>query len=290
MQALSLRDKYRKGFNLFMLINLCFLSVLAVAPFLFIVYYVLQQGVSAVNWDFFTQLPSAPGEEGGGMANAILGSLVVVGLASLLGLPWGMGMGIYLSEYKHTKTAVILRFIIDLLMSAPSIVVGIFIYGVLVVRYGFSAYAGAMALMIIILPVLTRGTEEILKMIPVHIREAGLALGLPRYKVILRVLVPGAGAMLITVVILSIARVAGETAPLLFTSLGNQYHITSLSEPTATLPVQIYELSKSGFKEMEQQAWAGAMVLVLFVFLINLFVRVFLYFCRRPATIRSQSP
>ena len=263
------------------------MSVLAVAPFLFIVYYVLLQGISAVNWDFFTQLPSAPGEEGGGMANAILGSLIVVGLASVLGLPWGIGMGIYLSEYKHTKTAVILRFITDLLMSAPSIVVGIFIYGVLVVRYGFSAYAGALALMIIILPVLARGTEEILKMIPGHIREAGLALGLPRYKVILRVLVPGASAMLITVVILAIARVAGETAPLLFTSLGNQYHITSLSEPTATLPVQIYELSKSGFKEMEQQAWAGAMVLVLFVFLINLFTRVFLYLCRRQTiTIR----
>ena len=278
MNTYSLRDKYRKAFNAFMIMALCLLSTLAVAPFLFIMCYVLEQGVSAVNWSFFTQLPKPPMESGGGMSNALVGSLIVVGMASLFGLPWGLSLGIYLSEYRHTKTADILRFITDLLMSAPSIVVGIFIYGVVVAKHGFSAYAGAMALMIIILPLLARGTEEVLKMIPNHIREAGLALGLPRWKVILRILLPGAGAMIVTVVILAVARIAGETAPLLFTSLGNQYHITSLTEPIATLPVQIYELSKSGFKEMEQQAWAGAMILVLFVFLINLFVRMFFYF------------
>ena len=278
MQTYSLRDQYRKVFNLFMMMVLFFLSILAIAPFLFIMYYVLEQGLSAVNWEFFTQLPKPPTEQGGGMSNALLGSLIVVGMASVFGLPWGISLGVYLSEYKHTKTADILRFITDLLMSAPSIVIGIFIYGVVVAKHGFSAYAGAMALMIIILPLLARGTEEVLKMIPNHIREAGLALGLPRWKVILRVLLPGVGAMIITVVILAIGRIAGETAPLLFTSLGNQYHISSLTEPIATLPVQIYELSKSGFKTMEQQAWAGAMILVLFVFLINLFVRLFFYF------------
>ena len=266
-----------------MMTALCLLTALSVAPFLFIMYYVLEQGLSALNIDFFTRLPKPPGESGGGMSNALVGSLIVVGMASLLGLPWGLGLGVYLSEYKHTKTAHILRFITDLLMSAPSIVVGIFIYGVVVAKYGFSAYAGAMALMIIILPLLARGTEEVLKMIPNHIREAGLALGLPRWKVILRILLPGAGAMLVTVVILAVARIAGETAPLLFTSLGNQYHIDSLSAPIATVPVQIYELSKSGFKELEQQAWAGAMILVLFVFLINLLVRVFFYLFSQKA-------
>ena len=285
MPIYSLRDKYRRVLNSFMMLILVLLSALSVAPFLFIMYYVLEQGLLAISGNFFTQLPKPPGEGGGGMSNALLGSLIVVGMASLFGLPWGISLGVYLSEYKQTKTADILRFIMDLLMSAPSIVVGIFIYGVVVAKHGFSAYAGAMALMIIILPLLARGTEEVLNMIPSHIREAGLALGLPRWKVILRVLLPMAGAMIVTVVILAVARIAGETAPLLFTSLGNQYHITSLKEPIATLPVQIYELAKSGFEEMEQQAWAGAMILVLFVFLINLFVRMFFYFFSRRSPI-----
>ena len=284
IQTYSLRDRWRKWFNAFMMGCLFLLSLIAAVPFLFIVYYVLQKGLSAVNWEFFTQLPAPPGEKGGGMANALVGSAVVVGMASLVGVPWGVGMGIYLSEYKHTRTAMVLRFVTDLLISAPSIVVGIFIYGVVVSRYGFSAYAGASALLLIMLPVIARGTEEILKMIPGHIREAGLALGVPRWKVILRIIVPGALSMLITVIMLAVARVAGETAPLLFTALGNQYHIKSLSEPIDTLPVQIYELSKSGFEQMEQKAWAGAMVLVLFVFFINFFTRVSLFFCKRETS------
>lgn len=281
MQSLSLRDRWRKWFNFVMISFLFLLSVMAAIPFLFIVYYVLEKGISSIGWDFFTQLPKPPGEKGGGMSNALIGSAIVVGMASLVGIPWGMGVGVYLSEYKYTKTARILRLVIDLLISAPSIVVGIFIYGVVVVRYGFSAYAGSAALLLIMLPVVARGTEEILKMVPNHIREAGLALGVPRWKVILRILIPGVLSMLVTVVILSIARIAGETAPLLFTSLGNQYHIRNLNEPIATLPVQIYEFSKSGFEEMEQHAWIGAMVLVLFVFLINLFTRVSLFLYKR---------
>ena len=281
MQSLSLRDRWRKWFNFVMISFLFLLSVIAAVPFLFIVYYVLEKGISAIGWDFFTQLPKPPGEKGGGMSNALVGSAIVVGMASLVGIPWGMGVGVYLSEYKYTKTARILRLVIDLLISAPSIVVGIFIYGVVVVRYGFSAYAGSAALLLIMLPVVARGTEEILKMVPNHIREAGLALGVPRWKVILHILIPGVLSMLVTVIILSIARIAGETAPLLFTSLGNQYHIRNLNEPIATLPVQIYEFSKSGFEEMEQHAWIGAMVLVLFVFLINLFTRVSLFFYKR---------
>ena len=277
----SFKDRWRKWHNCFMLGCLFLLSVIAAIPFLFIVYYVLAKGISAVNWDFFTQLPKPPGEEGGGMSNALIGSLVVVGMASLVGIPWGMGMGVYLSEYKATRTAKILRFVIDLLISAPSIVVGIFIYGFIVVRYGFSSYAGSAALLLIMLPVVTKGTEEILKMVPNHIREAGLALGIPRWKVIVRIIIPSVLSMCVTVIMLAIARIAGETAPLLFTALGNQYHIRNLNEPIATLPVQIYEFSKSGFEQMEKQAWAGAMVLVLFVFFINFFTRVFLFFYKK---------
>ena len=277
----SFKDRWRKWCNYFMLGCLFLLSVIAAIPFLFIVYYVLAKGISAVNWDFFTQLPKPPGEEGGGMANALIGSLVVVGMASLVGIPWGMGMGVYLSEYKATRTARILRFVIDLLISAPSIVVGIFIYGFIVVRYGFSSYAGSAALLLIMLPVVAKGTEEILKMVPNHIREAGLALGIPRWKVIVRIIIPSVLSMCVTVIMLAIARIAGETAPLLFTALGNQYHIRNLNEPIATLPVQIYEFSKSGFEQMEKQAWAGAMVLVLFVFFINFFTRTFLFFYKK---------
>lgn len=281
IQSLSLRDKWRKWFNFIMMGFLFFLSVMAAIPFFFIFYYVLEKGISAIDWNFFTQLPKPPGEKGGGMSNALIGSAVVVGMASLVGIPWGMGVGVYLSEYKYTKTASVLRLVIDLLISAPSIVVGIFIYGVVVIKYGFSAYAGSAALLLIMLPVVARGTEEILKIIPNHIREAGLALGIPRWKVILHILIPGVLSMLVTIIILAIARIAGETAPLLFTSLGNQYHIRNLNEPIATLPVQIYEFSKSGFEEMEKHAWVGAMVLVLFIFLINFFTRVSLFFYKK---------
>ena len=281
IMSFSLRDRWRKWFNFLMIGHLFFLSLLAAIPFLFIVYYVLEKGVSAINWDFLTQLPTSPGEKGGGMSNALIGSAIVVGMASFIGVPYGIGIGVYLSEYKHTKTSKVLRFVIDLLISAPSIVVGIFIYVVIVTRYGFSAYAGSAALMLIMLPVIARGTEEILKMIPNHIREAGLALGIPRWKVILYILIPGVASMLVTILMLSIARIAGETAPLLFTSLGNQYHIRNLNEPIATLPVQIYEFSKSGFEQMENQAWAGAMVLVLFIFFINFFTRISLFFYKK---------
>ncbi len=273
-----IRYQWRKLVNHTMIGTLFLLSLAAGATFFFIVYYVTKQGLGAINLNFFTELPKPAGESGGGMANALIGSSLIVGLASLVGIPWGIAMGIYLTEYRDTYTAKVLRFTANLLMSAPSIVIGIFIYGLVVKRYGFSSYAGSMALLLIMLPVVTRGTEEILKMIPHHIREAGLALGVPRWKTILYILIPGSFSMLLTIIMLAIARIAGETAPLLFTSLGNQFHINSLNEPTASLPVQIYEFSKSGIEQMEQQAWAGAMVLVLFIFFINLLTRVSLFF------------
>lgn len=186
-----------------------------------------------------------------------------------------------MSEYSHKKINTVLRFIIDLLTSVPSIVVGIFVYHLIVIHFGFSAYAGSVALAIIMLSIVAKSTEELFKLIPTHIREAGLALGLPRWKVIIRILFPGIISMIISGVILGIARIAGETAPLLFTSLGNQFYSQSLNEPISTLPVQIYEFSKSGFTDLENLAWTGAFVLILFIVLLNFIFRYTLYVLKK---------
>ncbi len=254
--------------------SLAFLSLMGSLPFLFICIYVVLRGFHSLNWDFFTQIPAGPGELGGGVANAIVGSCYLTLLGCGIGIPWGMSVGVYLSEYSRGKTACILRFVVDLLASVPSIVIGIFIYGLIVLRFGFSAYAGGVALSIILIPIVARSTEEMLKLVPGHIREAGLALGIPRWKVVLRIVIPGAKMGIITGVMLGIARIAGETAPLLFTSFGNQFHSRSLNQATASLPVQIYTFAKSGFESWENQAWAGSLVLVLFVIIINFVARM----------------
>ena len=273
--TLTQRDLYRKYKSHFMIGVLFILSILALIPFLLISYFIIVRGLEGLSLSFFTEIPKPPGEIGGGMGNALLGSMVIVSLASLIGIPWGVGAGILMSEYPyHSRT---LKLVIDLFTSIPSIVIGIFVYHLIVVRYGFSAYAGALALSLIMLPIVAKSTEENLKLIPHHIREAGLALGLPRWKMIIRILIPGSYSMIITGVILAIARISGETAPLLFTSLGNQFFAQSLNEPTSTLPVQIYEFAKSGFHDLEKLAWTGAFVLIAFVFLVNLVVRSFLF-------------
>lgn len=258
-----------------MLVNVCILAVLAALPFFFIVWYVFMRGGSALNWELLTELPGSPGKPRAmGIANGILGSSLMVALAGLAGTPWGIGLGICLNEYRHSLLSKALRFIVDLSISTPSIVIGIFAYSLLVIPFGFSAYAGAFALMVIFIPTVARTTEEILALTPNHIREAALALGLARWKMILRVLLPGICTLLITGVILATARIAGETAPLLFTALGNNFYSKSLSEPTAALPVQIYNFAISGFPDLETMAWGGALILISFVFLINLSIRV----------------
>ena len=264
----------RKTQSQLMLINLCILGFIAVLPFFFIVWYVLIRGGSALNLELLTELPGGPGKKGAmGIANGILGSAVMVGLASLVGTPWGIFLGICLNEYRHSFISKVLRFIVNLSISTPSIIIGIFVYSFMVVPFGFSAYAGAVALMIIFVPIVARSTEEILALIPNHIREAALALGLARWKMILQILLPGVCTLLITGVILAVARIAGETAPLLFTAFGNNFFAKSLSEPIASLPVQIYEFAKSGFPSMEAMAWGGALILITFVFLINFSIR-----------------
>jgi phosphate transport system permease protein len=237
---------------------------------LFIVFaYVLMKGFPALNWDFFTKLPAPVGEQGGGMANSLLGTALLVCMASLVGIPWGIdGSG---------KFATAVRFAVDMLSSVPSIVVGLFIYTLVVAPMGhFSAHAGSLALALLMVPVVARSTEEILRMVPVHIREAGLALGLPRWKVTTRIVLRGMVTGLTTGVILAIARVAGETAPLLFTALNNRFWSTGLSQPISSLPVQIFTYATSPYEDWHRQAWAGALVLVMFVFAINLTTRLVL--------------
>ena len=268
---------FRKLYSHIMLFVILTLSVTAALPFFFIAWFVFEKGFQALDWDFFTKLPPAPGTGGGGLANAILGSLTMVGLAGLVGVPWGGLLGVCLSEYRFHPVSKLLRFVVDLSISAPSIVIGIFVYCLIVAFFDFSAYAGAFALLLIMVPVVAKTTEEILKMVPHHIREAGLALGLPRWKVIVRILIPGTLSMLLSGVILALARIAGETAPLLFTALGNQFFARSLSEPTASLPVQIYRFAVSGFPDLEAMAWGGALVLIAFVFLINLTARLSIF-------------
>lgn len=280
---ISKMDRRRKFKSRLMICILMFAALLAAIPFIFITSYVCYRGFTAINLDFFTQLPAGPGQEGGGVGNALVGSLIMVLLATFLAVPWGIICGLYLSEYSHTKLATYLSFTIDLMTSVPSIVVGIFVYVIVVLSMGnFSGFAGACSLFVIMIPIIVRSTEEILKLVPVHLREAGLALGLPRWKVILRIVLPGVRSSLISGVMLSVARASGETAPLLFTSLANQYWSFKLSEPMAALPVQIYNFAISGFENLERQAWAGSLVLVLFVVATNLVTR--LLFARKRTT------
>lgn len=276
-KALSFNDRRRKIESYVWMGVLTLLSLCAIAPLFFIFSYAIFKGAAGLSLEFFTELPKAMGEEGGGMSNAIVGSAILLAMASLIGIPWGIAAGIYLSEYKGGFTTRFLRFTTDLLTSVPSIIIGLFAYALIVVPFhGYSAYAGSVALAIIIIPIVARTTEEILKLLPVHIREAGLALGLPRWKVILRIVLPASLSGVMTGLMLAIARVAGETAPLLFTSFSNNFGFRGLGQPTASLPVQIFNFATSHDDVWRQKAWTGALVLVLFVFVLNLSTRLVL--------------
>ncbi|PIK16296.1 phosphate ABC transporter permease PstA [Halobacteriovorax sp. JY17] len=266
---------WRKFKNIFFHSMLYISSLIVLLPLFLIISYVFKMGASSLNLDFFTALPKPVGEVGGGMRHAILGTLYLVAIGSLISIPTGLLCGIYLSEFGKGKTAALLRFSIDMLTGVPSIIIGIFSYILIVVPFkSFSAIAGGVALSIIILPIVCRSTEEILKLIPNHIREAGLALGLPRWRVILNIVVRGNLSSLITGVMLAISRAAGETAPLLFTAFGNMYLSYRIDEPMASLPVQIYQYAISPFDDWRRQAWAGAFVLIILVLGINLIARL----------------
>lgn len=249
-------------------------AVVATLPLLFILVYLLQKGASSLSLGFFTHLPTPVGVAGGGVANAIVGTLVVVGIASAFGVPIGIGAGIYLAEKKGAPLAVGVRFLADVLNGLPSIVMGIFAWELVVVPMGhFSALAGALALGAMMIPTITRTTEEMVQIVPSSLREAALALGYTRWRTSLRIVLPTALAGILTGILVALARIAGETAPLLFTAFGNNFWSVSLNEPIAALPLQIFNYAISPYDEWHAQAWGGALVLIALVLIISLVSR-----------------
>jgi phosphate transport system permease protein len=249
--------------------------LVALVPLAAVLGYLTYKGLGGISWAFFTQLPKPVGETGGGMANALTGSAILVGLACLIGLPVGLLGGIYLAEFGDNTFGKGVRFCTDVMAGVPSIAVGIFVYGLMVLRMRrFSALAGAVTLAILMLPIVMRTTEELLRLVPVTLREAGLALGLPKWRVILGVVLRTGASGIATGIMLAIARVAGETAPLLFTAFGSRFISLKLDQPMGSLPVQIYTYAVSPYEDWHRQAWAAALVLVLLVLALNLLARV----------------
>lgn len=249
-------------------------TILVLLPLAIIFYHIIKMGISSINLGFFTNIPQPPGEPGGGMANGIAGSAVMIGIASLVGLPIGVFGAVYLTEYGTGKLATAIRFCADVLSGIPSIITGMVAYSLLVVPMkGFSAMAGSFALSLIMVPIVLRTTEEQLKMVPATLREASLALGVPLWRTSIKVTLRSALTGVITGVLLAIARVAGETAPLLFTALGNQFWSKKLTEPMAALPLQIFNFAISPYEDWHRLAWAGALVLVVLMFGLSLTAR-----------------
>jgi phosphate transport system permease protein len=267
-------------------VGFCGLSVLvALVPLAFILFYVINEGVSSLNVDFFTKMPKPVGETGGGMANAIVGTLIVTGLGSLFAVPIGILSGVYMSEYAGTRFASLVRFAADTLNGVPSIVVGVFVYGIAVLPFKqFSALAGGLALGVMMIPIIARTTEELLLLVPGTMREGALALGATRSRAVFSVVLPAALPGIITGVVLALARIAGETAPLLFTAFSNRFFTTQLTQPIATLTVMVFTYAISPYRDWHRQAWAGALVLVTIVLVCSLLAR---YATRRLESIQS---
>jgi len=250
-------------------------AALAILPLILIIIHLLRLGGSAVNWAFFTQMPRPPGEHGGGMANAIVGTLILLGISSAVGLPVGIGAGLYLAEKRVTPLATTVRFLADVLNGLPSIVMGIFAWELLVKPVNhFSALAGGAALGAMMIPMVTRTTEEMVRLVPISLREAALALGYSRWRTSLSIVLRTALGGIVTGALVAMARIAGETAPLLFTALGNSFWSTSLKAPIAALPLQIFTYAITPYDDWVAQAWAGALVLVAIVFVISLAARI----------------
>ena len=249
-------------------------AILATLPLIFILALLIKQGASSLNWAFFTEMPKPVGESGGGMANAMAGTMMLIVIASAIGLPVGIGAGLYLAEHRNGRLAWLVRFLSDVLNGLPSIVVGIFAWQFLVrpVKH-FSALSGGIALAVMMIPLVTRATEEMIRLVPDSLREAALALGYPRWRtsltIVLRTALPG----IVTGALVAVARIAGETAPLLFTAFGNQFWSTSLAQPISALPLQIFTYAISPYEEWHSLAWAGALVLLALVLVISLVAR-----------------
>jgi phosphate transport system permease protein len=265
---------YRKFVNKVMLTLTAVCTFLTVSTLFIILGYLVFNGATSIDWAFLTQLPKPTGEVGGGMANAIVGSALMVGIASLIGLPIGFIGGIYLSEFSGKGYGFIVRYVTDLLNGVPSIVIGIFAWTVVVVpMHTFSALAGGFALSLMLIPVVMRSTEQFLLGVPRALREAALALGAPKWKVIATVAVPAAMRGILTGMILGVARIAGESAPLLFTALNNEFWPSGINQPTAALPVMIYKHAMAPFDDWHRQAWAAGLVLLTMVLVTNITAR-----------------
>jgi len=249
--------------------------VLVLAPLVAIFGYLVYRGIGSLNWDFFTKAPKPVGELGGGMGNAIVGSIQILSIASLVGVPAGVGAGVYLAEYGRNRLGDVIRFTADVLNGVPSIIIGIVAYSIVVLRQKhFSALAGGAALAIMMIPTICRTTEEMLLLVPQTIREAAYGLGVSQWRTTLSVTLRSASAGIITGIMLAFARVAGETAPLLFTAFGNQFWNFNMNQPTAALPLQIYVYALSPYDEWHRLAWAGALVLVILIVIAVSMVRI----------------
>jgi phosphate transport system permease protein len=247
---------------------------IAIVLLVLILGYTLLHGISFINLNFLTQAAKPVGETGGGMRNEIIGTLILIGLGSIIALPVGLMTGIFLSEFSAPRIASIVRFVADILAGVPSIVVGVFAYAI-VVRplHTYSAISAGVALAIIMIPVVARTAEEAMRLVPNSMREAALALGITRWRSVVGVVIPGAITGIVTGIMLAVARIAGETAPLIFTALGNAFGFDGLDKPIAALPLQIYRYALSAYPDQQQQAWAGAFLLVMLILIISIFVR-----------------
>ena len=274
---MSARLRWRKFVSNFMLSLTGVCAFMSVAALFFILGYLVFNGGTSINWAFFTQLPKPVGEVGGGMANAIIGSAKLLLAASLFGVPIGFLGGVYLAEFSGAKVASVVRYAADLLNGVPSIVIGIFAYAMVVRPFGhFSTLAGSFALGLMMIPITLRNTEEFLNAVPRMLREGAMALGASKWKTIATVIVPAAYRGILTAILLALARVAGETAPLLFTALGNRYWSPGWEQPTASLPVVIYNYAQSPYEDWHRQAWAAGLVLLGFILIINILARTIL--------------
>lgn len=268
------RSARRRATNVTMLALTGLAAILTVIPLLLIFFYLMRAGITALNLDFFTRVPAPVGESGGGIGNGIVGTVILVLLAGLLGLPVAIGAGIYLAEAGTSRLGTLVRFTADVMNGIPSIVVGIFVWAWVVVSMGhFSALAGAVALAIMLLPMVTRTTEEMIRLVPKELREGALALGFTRWRTTLGVVLPAARSGILTGVLVSLARIAGETAPLLFTAFGNPFWEWRPDRPISALPLQIFQYAISPYEEWHRQAWAASLVLIGLVLVVSLSAR-----------------
>jgi phosphate transport system permease protein len=262
--------------NVFMTMLMMGATLAVLTPLGIIFLHILKMGASSISLDFFTQIPKPTGETGGGMANGLAGSAIMIAMSSIIGLPVGVMGAVYLTEFGNNRFATAIRFSADVLAGVPSIITGMVAYTLLVVPMkGFSALAGSIALALIMIPIVLRTTEEQLKLVPGTLREASLALGVPLWRTTLQVTLASAKTGIITGILLAIARIAGETAPLLFTALGNQFWSRKLTEPMAAIPLQIFNFAIAPYEDWHKLAWAGALVLVVIMFTLSLAARYF---------------